>query len=69
MLIGHDVNEFEAPVSHHICEDCGNMFTVCPPAKENWGGCLGPECESYDINRDVDALLFFGYALKRRGGE
>lgn len=68
--VGEDVNEFDTPVSHHICCECGNMFTVCPPVSDDkqFGGCLSEECESYDINRDVDALLFFGCSIKRREG-
>lgn len=66
--VGEDVNIYGTPVSHHICCECGDMFTVCPPStEENFGGCLGENCESYDINRDVDALLFFGCTIKRRG--
>jgi hypothetical protein len=66
--VGEDVNEFGTPVSHHICCECGDMFTVCPPALDGvqWGGCQSEECESYDINRDVDALLFFGCTLHRK---
>lgn len=67
MLLGLDKNKYGTPVSLHKCDDCGNEFTVCPPAKENWGGCLSEICESYDINRDVDARLLFGCGeLKRR---
>ena len=66
--VGEDVNTYGTPVSHHVCCECGNMFTVCPTSTEkNWGGCQSENCESYDINRDVDALLFFGCTIKRRG--
>ena len=66
MLLGLNKNRYGTPVSVHICKDCKSKFTVCPPAGENWGGCLSDICESYDVNRDVDALLFFGCELKRR---
>ena len=66
MLLRLDKNKYGAAVSVHECNDCGDEFTVCPPAGENWGGCLSELCASYDINRDVDALLFFGCELKRR---
>ena len=66
MLLELDKNKYGAPTSVHVCEDCGDRFTVCPPANENWGGCLSDICKSYDINRDVDALLFFGCELKQR---
>ena len=64
--IGLGNNKHGTPVSLHKCDDCGSEFSVCPPADENWGGCLGEGCESYDINRDVDALLFFGCKLRRK---
>jgi hypothetical protein len=64
--IGLSKNEYGTDVSVHICDDCGNGFTVCPPADKDWGGCLGERCESYNINRDVNALLFFGEKLKKR---
>lgn len=65
-LLGLGKNDYDTPVSLHVCDDCGSHFTICPPADENWGGCLSEGCESYDINRDVDALLFFGAKLKNR---
>ena len=63
-----DVNKYGTTISVHICGYCGHRFTVCPPAKDkvDWGGCLGPNCESYDVNRDVDALLFFGCRLIKK---
>jgi uncharacterized RmlC-like cupin family protein len=67
--VGEDVNEYGSPVSHHICCECGDMFTVCPPVPDGvqYGGCLAETCESYDINRDVDALLFFGCTMHQKG--
>jgi hypothetical protein len=62
-----DSNDYGTPVSVHICDDCGTQFTVCPPGKEDWGGCLHEDCESYDINRDVMAKIFFGCTIHRRG--
>jgi len=63
-FLGLSQNRFGTFVSKHRCGNCGNEFTVCPPANdpEHWGGCLSENCASYDINRDVDALLFFGVA-------
>ena len=63
-LLGLGQNNLGTPVSLHVCDDCGGRFSVCPPAKEDWGGCLVAECESYDINRDVDALGFFGFEIR-----
>lgn len=52
-----DVNEDGRPISVHICGDCGNLFTLCPPYDESWGGCLGGTCSSYDESRDLDKLF------------
>lgn len=66
MIVGLSKNEYGTDVSVHVCSDCGNRFTVCPPAGEDWGGCLAETCASYDINRDVGALVVFGGELRRR---
>ena len=66
---GIGMNKYGVPVSTHICDDCGHEFTVCPPAGDGWGGCLSGGCESYDINRDVDALLFFGCRIYKQETE
>lgn len=47
-------NQYGTPVSMHRCDGCGFLFTVCPPAGDSWGGCLGEDCASYDITRDID---------------
>ncbi len=57
MKLREGKNEFGSPISVHKCSDCGEEFTVCPPAADNWGGCLSQECESYDPGRDVDGLF------------
>ncbi len=64
--LGLSTNQYGTEISVHECKGCGSRFTVCPPAGDNWGGCLAAGCESYDINRDVDALLFFGCRVTRR---
>ena len=57
MKIRLDVNEQGTPISVHRCPDCDDEFTVCPPAGDEWGGCLSPECSSYDPRRDADGLF------------
>jgi len=57
MKIREDTNEQGTPISVHKCSDCAEEFTVCPPAGEDWGGCLAPECKSYDQSRDADGLF------------
>ena len=51
------LNEFGVTVSVHTCWACGDEFTVCPPAGEDWGGCMAPNCPSYDPKRDADKLF------------
>lgn len=64
MKLRNDINDFGTPITVFTCEFCQREFTVCPavPDKklDEWNGCLAVECDSYDPNRDVDALLFFG---------
>lgn len=52
------VNEIGTPVSEHVCESCGQGFTVCPavPSEkaDEWRGCLADDCSSYDLARDID---------------
>lgn len=57
MKTGESTNEYGTPISTHVCEDCGAEFTVCPPAGEDWGGCLAETCISYDPKRDGDILM------------
>lgn len=54
-----DVNEFGTPISVHRCATCNEIYTCCPATTyEAWGdGCLGPKCDSYDIERDVEYLF------------
>lgn len=52
-------NEYGTPVEEHTCSECGDPFTVCPAAVRMpaWGGCLAPECPSYDPARDAEVLF------------
>jgi hypothetical protein len=55
------VNEYGTPVTGFRCKYCKETFTVCPavpPEKfDQWDGCLGDNCSSYDINRDPTYLF------------
>ena len=59
MHTGYTKNEFGTPVSTHVCDTCGEEFTVCPPGKANegWKNCMGVNCPSYDKSRDMDLLF------------
>ena len=63
MKLRDDINEFGTPITWFKCEYCSREFWVCPAVEDEnldyWRGCLWNECESYDPNRDVDALMFF----------
>lgn len=64
MKVREHVNEYGMPISVHVCEDCGEEFTVCPPGGEDWGGCLADTCISYDPKRDGDILMGFKDAVR-----
>jgi hypothetical protein len=51
------VNEYGSPVTYKVCATCGKEFTTCPPSTTFGPNCLGPDCPSYDIERDVDYLM------------
>jgi hypothetical protein len=51
-------NEHGCYRSVHLCETCGDRFTVTPPAGPNFGpNCMAETCPSYDPARD--ASIFF----------
>ena len=57
MRTGESVNEFGTPVSTHVCDTCGEPFTLCPAQGEDkpgWENCLAETCPSYDLSRDID---------------
>ena len=66
MKTGMSKNEYGTDISVHTCDTCGREFTVCPAVPDDeedlkaWANCLADDCPSYNPNRDVDALLFFG---------
>ena len=63
--VGQDINEYGTPVSAFDCATCNDRFTICPepPVEERWmwQNCMAPECESYDVSRDVGAIVGFGW--------
>ena len=60
MHTGYSTNQYGTPISTHICDTCGEPFTLCPgvePEREDWDNCLATTCDSYDPMRDVDLLM------------
>jgi hypothetical protein len=61
MKIRDDKNEHGVRITVFRCEFCGEEFSVCPAVPDinldNWKGCLRPQCESYDEERDVDKMI------------
>jgi hypothetical protein len=57
MKIGEHTNEYGIRVTEHMCETCGEEFTLTPGA-DDWPDCLSDKCDSYDPDRetDLDAL-------------
>lgn len=64
-------NSYGTPVTMFRCQGCRSAFTVCPAvAPENddqWTGCLGLGCLTYDETRDADKL--FDEGRVRRVGD
>lgn len=58
-------NEHGTPISVFQCTDCHMEFSICPsPPPEDhwmWTGCGDYECASYDVSRDVLAIVGFGW--------
>ncbi len=53
-------NEYGTPVGVHQCSTCGHYFTTCPTTDQRdpyWQDCLSLECDSYDVERDVDLMF------------
>ena len=60
MKTGLTVNEYGVFESVHVCDICGDEYTVCPPVSEDSllaSGCTAPHCESYDPKLDADRLF------------
>lgn len=57
-------NEYGTPVTLYRCGSCAGTFTVCPAVApehdDQWAGCLGETCGSYDPHRDGDKLFDAG---------
>lgn len=51
-------NEYGFETAQHICNDCGDVYTVMPPMSEDcgWDSCLSHNCPSYDVTRDIDSV-------------
>lgn len=59
-FIRHARNEHAVWYTVMLCGACGSTFTNTPAIRDDtrtWDNCLAIECPSYDINRDVEALM------------
>lgn len=69
--ISDTFNEYGTPVTLFHCPSCDSTFTVCPAVEDEhldqWTGCLGDTCPSYDPDRDADKL--FDEGKVRRVGD
>jgi len=52
-------NEYGTTITAMVCQSCNQLFTVTGEhTPESWGnGCLDVECDSYDVDRDVDLMF------------
>lgn len=68
MKTKEEPNEHGTITSFHICDTCGEPFSVTPAAgdAEGWDNCLAEGCASYDPNRDVDAAFDSDDELEQR---
>lgn len=53
MKTGEHTNEHGVKVTEHVCDTCGEKFTICPGV-DDWPDCLSDDCTSYDPDREVD---------------
>lgn len=62
--IADTFNEYGTPVTMFSCPGCNTTFTVCPAVEDKdldqWPGCLGDGCSTYDADRDADKLFDAG---------
>ncbi|WP_313444564.1 hypothetical protein [Brevundimonas sp.] len=69
--IADTFNEFGTPVTLFACLGCESTFTVCPAVEDKhldqWSGCLGRGCSTYDDSRDADKM--FDEGKVRRVGD
>jgi len=69
MKTGESTNEYGTPISTHICDTCGDEFTMCPAIPDDddrWPDCLSETCASYDPERDIDILFASDAEIKRK---
>lgn len=61
-------NEYGTGTSYHVCDTCGEEFTICPakePEDRGWDHCLSDKCPSYDPSRDVELLFMSNTEIAR----
>ena len=58
MKTGEHKNQHGILVSDHVCDTCGEPFTVTPAVdNKDWENCQAKICKSYDPKRDADPLF------------
>lgn len=70
--IGLAENEYGTPVTVFVCEACHALFSVTGDVDPATFGnaCLGLECDSYDVERDVDLMFEVEpWRIRRDAGE
>lgn len=64
--LGRGLNDFSNPTSRFRCDTCSGDFTIDPEPPEDerwmWQNCMAPECDSFDISRDVGCIVGFGWS-------
>ena len=68
MYIRTESNEHGTGTSHHVCDTCGEKFTLTPAVAqdaEGWESCMSDTCASYDPSRDCEVLFMSNREIAR----
>ena len=52
------------------CDTCSVDYSICPAPKDvdfkDWNNCMGVDCGSYDVSRDIDSAFDSDEEFKAR---
>jgi len=60
MKIKETKNKHGVPVSHHICDTCGQDYTITSAVEDGTPlskNCMADNCASYDPDNDADIMF------------
>ena len=68
MKIKETTNEHGVPVSHHICDTCGNNYTITRAVEDGTPlskNCMDDGCASYDPDNDAEIMFMTDEEIAR----